>query len=109
MGRQIVRHAEPIPSRTRAPTSSSHLRRPESARLSCRDAVPVNSHAMFESCSIVTATFAHGDRSIELLAFADPAMKIREVSVGHGIAADQIGRFSRTPTLNSPVLFPLRS
>src|ERR1700685_1278607 len=32
------------------------------------------------------------DRRVQLLAFADRRDEVREVSVGHGIAADQVGR-----------------
>src|ERR1700676_843646 len=34
---------------------------------------------------------AEGDRSVELLAFANSRYEVREVRVGHGIAANQIG------------------
>src|SRR5579863_1790839 len=52
---------------------------------------------------------ANSDRSVELLALPNCSNEVREVSIGHGVASDQVSRRSRFPTLNSLVLSPLRS
>src|SRR6266404_524870 len=42
---------------------------------------------------------ADRDRSVELLPFADSRDKVREMSIGHGIAAQEVSRRGRTASL----------
>ena len=67
------------------------------------------SHAMLDSCSMVTATFPTDTGALSFSPLRMPGDEVREMRIGHRVAPDRSADEVVFPVLNSLVFFPFRS